>query len=134
MEKDWKYYGVFFSEKTQNTLLRIAKEMTDIPNDWKIFCHHMTLVYNDGSQERQAMAEAADQFVGKPQTLKINTIGISDRAIAFGVADYTTQNKHSHITIATAPGVKPVESNYITKWYKIPNFYISGKLDVFLAK
>lgn len=134
MERNWKYYGVFFSEKTQNTLLRFAKEYTTIPDDWKIFCHHMTIVYNDGSQERQKMAEAIDHFVGNSQSLMINSIGISDRAIAFGVADYETQNAHSHITVATAPGVKPVESNNITKWIKIPTFYVSGKINAFLAK
>ena len=134
MEKNWKYYGVFFSEKTQNTLLRFAKEQVNIPDDWKIFCHHMTIVYNNGSEERQKMADALDYFVGNSQSLMINSIGVSDRAIAFGVADYVTQNAQSHITIATAPGAKPVESNNITKWYKIPTFYVSGKLDVFLAK
>lgn len=129
---NWIYYGVFFSESSQKTLLNLAKEYTGIPDDWKIFCHHMTIIYNDKSQEKQEMAEVLDNFLGNTQSMRIDSIGVSDRAIALGVADYTTQNEHSHITVATAPDAKPVESNNITNWYKLPeSFYISGKLDVF---
>ena len=130
--KNWIYYGVFFSETSQRALLNLAKEYEAIPDNWKIFCHHMTIVFNDKSQEKQELAEWLDNFLGNSQSLRIDSIGVSDRAIALGVADYVTQNKHSHITVATAPDAKPVESNNITNWYKLPeDFYISGKLDVF---
>lgn len=129
--KNWIYYGVFFSEKSQEALLNFAKQYVGIPDDWKLFCHHMTIIFNDKSEEKQKMAEALDEFLGNSQSLMITSIGVSDRAIALGVEDYVTQNKRSHITIATAPGAKPVESNDIVNWYKTDTFYITGKLDVF---
>lgn len=130
--KNWIYYGVFFSEKSQEALLNFAKQYVGIPDDWKIFCHHMTIIFNDKSEEKQKMAEALDEFLGNNQSLRITSIGVSDRAIALGVEDYVTQNEHSHITIATAPGAKPVESNNIVNWYKTnEDFYVTGKLDVF---
>ena len=130
--KNWNYYGVFFDEATKEILLNKAKDYVPIPSDWKIFCHHMTIIYNDKSQLKQNIADDLDKYVGVKQSLKINTIGVSDNAIAFGVRDYHTQNEHSHITVATAPGVKPVESNNIKNWYTIKEFNVEGELNVFV--
>lgn len=132
--KTWIYYGVFFSEKSQRALLNFAKRYIGIPDDWRVFCHHMTIIFNDKSEEKQEMAKALDNFIGHEQSLKITSIGVSDHAIALGVDDYVTQNKRAHITVAAAPGAKPVESNDIENWYSTDeDFYISGKLNVFMG-
>lgn len=139
MENNWIYYGVFFSEKTKKAIFKYVKTFLnehgyDIPSDWKIYCDHMTLVFNDRSEEKQKIAESIDMFIGKYANLRSISVGISDRAIALGI-DFTTQNNHSHVTVAIAPDAKPVESNNITKW--IPtngDFYITGKYDKILRK
>ena len=54
MKKTWIYYGIFFSDKTKQAILEYAKYWiykkfnNDIPDDWKIYCDHVTLVFNDG--------------------------------------------------------------------------------------
>ena len=68
-------------------------------------------------------------FNSSEQQLRITSIGISDEAIAFGVNNYKTQNEHSHITIAVAPGSKPVKSNKIKEWLPIDGFYVTGTID-----
>ena len=40
--------------------------------------------------------------------------------------------KIPHITIAVAPGAKPVESNYISTWKELDNpIILKGKVDFF---
>ena len=130
----WIYYGVFFKERTINFLISKAKELADIPENWTLYGHHMTIVFNDGSEAKQLVANGLDAILGFTQQLRVDTIGISDEAIAFGVSGYKTQNEHAHITIATAPGVKPVKSNEIVNWLPIDGFYVTGTINKFEKK
>jgi len=79
-------------------------------------------------EEKNKQAIALDKVLGWEEQLIITSIGISNEAIAFGVSNYKTQNEHSHITIAVAPGSKPVKSNEIKQWSRILSFYATGKL------
>lgn len=126
--KNWIYYGVFFSQQMKNFLIERAKDIVDIPENWKLYGDHMTIVFNDGNKEKIEQATALDEYLGTYQQLRITSIGISDEAIAFAVGNYKTQNKQSHITIAVAPGSKPVKSNEIKEWTPILGFYVTGKL------
>lgn len=134
MEKKWLYYGVFFAEPTRKFLISKAKEFTEIPETWNIYADHMTIVFNDGSERKNEIATALDSVLGMYQQLCVTSIGISDEAIAFEVNNYNTQNEHSHITIATAPGSKPVKSNNIIEWFPIDGFYVAGKINKIVIK
>lgn len=143
MDKNWQYYGIFFSDKEKELLYRKASQYLDLPfmfenyyfdiDTWKKYCDHVTIVYNDGNPEKQKIAERLDQLVGNEVSMMVTHLGVSDRAIAFKV-DYKTTNKISHVTVAVAPGAKPVESNYITDWEEIDVFYISGKINKVLKR
>lgn len=133
MDKNWIYYGIFFNNDVKNELLNLAKKYVGISDEWKTYCDHVTLVYNDGSEEKQQKAEHYEQFLGKQYTVIIDAIGVSDEAIALRISNCKTQNKVSHVTIATAPGVKPVKSNNIKNWYAIPGLYTAiGTINVVL--
>ena len=138
MDKKWIYYGVFFSDVTKRALLDYTAKLSvekgfTIPEDWKIYGDHMTLVFNDKSEKAQEDAEFyEEQLVGKDVSLRVTHVGVSDRAVALGV-DYQTANEHSHITIAIAPDAKPVESNDITNWMTTGGgFYVTGKVNKFV--
>jgi len=111
MNENWVYYGIFFSQQTRQYLIQRAKELVDIPEDWKLYGDHMTIIFNDENEEKNKQAIALDKVLGWEEQLIITSIGISDKAIAFGVSNYKTQNEHSHITIAVAPCSKPVKSS-----------------------
>ena len=142
MKKSWLYYGVFFSDKTKRALLEYARQWMkkctcpsdhsfEFRDDWKIYCDHMTLVYNDGSEKAQEDAnfyENVFPMLCEVVSLRITHIGYSNRAIALQV-DYQTSNKISHITVATAPDAKPVESNNINYWVETDGaFYVTGQV------
>lgn len=129
MKRTWNYYGVFFSDKVKELLIKKAKELTEIPDDWNLYADHLTIIYNDGDKAKQEHANGLNSVLGEYQSLMITSIGVSDEAIAFGVSNYKTQNEHSHITIATAPGVKPVRSNFIEKWMPIDTLYVTGTIN-----
>jgi hypothetical protein len=124
--KKWIYYGVFLDEDSRKEILEKAKELASIPDNWKEYADHMTIVFNDG---KNYDTESLEKHLGEEVELKITSIGKSSEAIAFGV-DYKTNNKRSHITVACAPGIKPVRSNFITLWKKIPEFVVKGKINV----
>ena len=127
MEKNsWRYYGVFFGEYFRKELINKAKELVDIPKDWILQDDHMTIIVNDGKGNKEEIANNLEEVLGERRQLRIKAIGVSDEAIAFEVSNYKTQNEHAHITIAVAPGSKPVKSNYITNWMPIDDFYVVG--------
>lgn len=136
MKKTWIYYGIFFSDKTKRAILEHAKHWiyekfnNEIPDDWKIYCDHVTLVFNDGSPKAQEDADFYENYMlNQYVSMNITHIGITNKSIAFQV-DYETENKHSHITVAVAPDAKPVNSNDIENWYKLDeSFYVSGKIN-----
>jgi hypothetical protein len=129
MNNNWKYYGMFFDDNTKNTLIKKAQNLVDILYDWDLYADHMTIIYNDGDTSKKKTADELNPIIGKRQLLKINSIGVSEEAIAFGVCNYRTQNKHSHITIAVSPHSKPVRSNFIENWFPICDFCVVGVID-----
>lgn len=123
---NWLFYGIFLDENPQEIILKKARELVHIPDNWKIYSHHLTLIYNDG---KNIDTSFLDKQLGKEVELQITSIGKSSVAIAFEV-DYKTSNKHSHITVACAPGIPPVKSNFITRWDNIKSFSVKGKINV----
>ena len=131
MNNNWIYYGVFFDDSAKRFLLNEAKKYITIPEDWTNYCHHMTIVYNNGTEEAQAIADKYEPIAFETTRLHVESIGVSDRAIAFGVkTDLAITNKKPHVTIAVAPGAKPVESNYITEWKQIQSFDVEGTIQM----
>lgn len=128
MNDKWLYYGVFFDENAKKFLERKARKILEIPEGWRLYFDHMTIVFNDGSEEKQEIANSLEEVLGNQEKLIINKVGLSDDAIAFGISNYKTQNKQSHITIAVAPGSKPVQSNDIKMWMPIEEFYVKGTI------
>lgn len=130
MRKDWNYAGIFLEKSTQDNLL--GKLSKFIPDGWKTYCHHETLIYNDGSPEAETFFQKVIiPLDNEPVDIDVIGIGISDRAVALWV-DTTIKplvNKVAHITVAVAPGAKPVESNYIKKWKRLKTpFKIKGNI------
>lgn len=116
---DWLYYGIFFNQNTKEFLIGIANEFISVPNNWKLYGDHMTIVFNDGSDEKNDFANSIHEFVGQKQSLEVESIGVSDKAIAFGVSGFPSKNRQPHITIAVSPESKPVISNEIKEWKSI---------------
>ena len=128
----WIYVGVFLDEKSKEKLKRIY----NIPEGWTEYFDHMTVVYNDGSEQAKSVKSICDTILGKQFKLQVSGTGISDKAFAVSVnvpAGLPTNNKINHITLATSPTGKPVDSNYIENWNKLSkdNLYVTGILKVF---
>lgn len=120
------YSAVVLDEKSHDELLERFKDK--IPEGWKLFAHHMTIVFGKGLDD--------DSEVDKRVTLTVTELGESDMAIAVKVDDYPSTNeipqwdfiKIPHITLAvnTSEGGKPFMSNQITDWVPVENFTVTG--------
>ena len=111
------YSAVVLDKASHNKLIdRFALE---IPEGWKTFSHHMTIVFGKGIENKEDL--------GKEVILKATKVGKSDMATAVQVEGYSSNNAIPHITIAiNKEGGKPKDSNDITKWQDIKPFYITG--------
>lgn len=115
MENNWIYFGVFLDDESINKLLKFSQEICD--KNWKKFCHHMTIAFNDKSETSRAFYDNFKQLFGTEIDITATHIGMSDDAIAVKV-DFPlpTANNLPHITLATPQDGKPVNSNYIKDW------------------
>lgn len=96
----------------------------DIPQNWKIYAHHMTISLGP-------LPEQFQHLKNKKQQLKVTKIGRSDKAIALGVDTNLSLNKIPHITVAIndSIGAKPKDSNNITVWEDIEPFIVYGRVE-----
>ena len=136
MLENWIYFGVFLDADESERVYNIVNSLhgIDIPDDWRKYTSHMTIIYNNKSEIAQAWAKATAPRVGEDVLLKATHIGMSDKAIAIRVNGEMSANAIPHITIACSPTGKPVDSNKITNWREIVPFTISGKIDVLQSK
>ena len=136
MLSNWIYFGVFLDADESERVYNIINSLPgiDIPDDWRKYTSHMTIIYNNKSEIAQAWAKATAPRVGEDVLLKATHVGMSDKAIAIRVNGEMSANAIPHITIACSPIGKPVDSNKITNWREIDPFSISGKIDVLQAK
>ena len=116
-ESDILYSAVVLDEKSKGLLMQAFRSL--IPDDWKIYTHHMTIAFGKGVENKAEL--------GKDVELTVTKVGVSDMAIAAGVEGYPSKNAIPHITLAINPnGGKPMISNDITDWKLINPFKIKG--------
>lgn len=131
----WIYVGIFLDEKSKKKL----KKIYTIPDGWIEYFDHMTVIFNDGSDYAKDVKSIANKLEGTKVKLQVVSQGISDKAYAVHVkvpAGIPCGNKISHITLATSPIGKAVDSNYIENWIDITNkcLYVTGTLKTFVGK
>lgn len=121
-----KYAAGFLSEEDKKKIL--THFSNDIPEDWKVICHHMTI--NLGR-----LQEKDKHLLGKECKSTITHLGI-DKDIGIMAlkveTDIPSKNVNKHITLALKEGVKPFRSNDITEWNKVEPLEISLKVGEFL--
>lgn len=132
MENNWIYIGIFLDEKSK----KLLKKLYPLPEWWKEYYDHMTVVFNDGTKLANDIKLINDHNIGKKFKLKLVGPGISEKAYAVQVElpkGVVSANKITHITMGVAPieGANPVDSNYITNWSKVyDDVYLTGEMKV----
>lgn len=123
---NWQYYGVFLDDKSKSIIVREFRDL--IPSDWKKYADHITVQYNDYSQDAISKGRALSSKLGHEYSAQIVAVGKTDTAIALKVDGIETANKIAHITLAVSPEGKPVDSNKITEWNPVGPIEINGAL------
>ena len=121
---NFHYFGLFLDANTKNKLMNILTDNIDyniaLNVADKIFIDHCTLLHVSQLHSNSEVFNDLNNKLGENIQIKIEGIGISDKAMAFKVVlprNVHSTNKNPHITICTFNGGKPVESNNITKWF-----------------
>lgn len=112
-----KIASVILDNGSRDKLIEAVNSLPQINKlleGWDVIAHHMTINFGKG------LPEDLKGDLGKTVQLRVNSIGMSDMAIAVGVEGYHSDNEKPHITIAVnrAEGGKPVMSNKIQNWEK----------------
>ena len=114
---DVLYSAVVLDEDSKSKL--ITKFGSYIPNDWKVFANHMTIVFGKGLEDKSEL--------GKEIELKVTKFGYSNMAMAVQVEGYPSTKQTPHITLAINPnGGAPKMSNDITDWAEVEPFFVKG--------
>ena len=128
---NWIYVGIFLDEKSKKKLKKYYK----VPDGWTEYFDHMTVVFNDNSKYVEYVKNICDKLGEIKVKLNVVGHGISDKAYAVRVnmpPGIPCTNKYSHITLATSPDGKAVDSNYIENWHTTTkSLQITGTLKVF---
>jgi len=114
------YAAVVLDNESKNKLLNSL----EIPEGWKAFAHHMTIVFGKGLDDKNE--------VGRTVYLKATEVGYSNLAMAVKVIGYPSTNDIPHITVAVnvAEGGKPFLSNKITDWKTLDSpIHLSGVVE-----
>lgn len=99
---------------------RLAGLGVEIPEGWsKPDDYHMTITLGELSLSMK-LAGA----IGYEVELEVNSIGVSDSAIAVGVTGLFSRNENQHITMAFED--RPADSNEITEWIPVKPFKVIG--------
>lgn len=127
---NWIYFGVFLDDMSKRRNLQALQENNVvIPEEWKMFNHHLTIAFNNKTEDAQNLYNVYKHTLGNVISITVDGIGVSDDAIAMRVNfNNPIANKIPHITIATPPNGKPVNSNKITEWFDITPYEIKGTI------
>ena len=124
------YWALELSKETSNRIKNLIALTVRIPEDWIVYCDHTTMAHSKQltALKWEEIDNILSNFEGHSVYFKITNLAQNENVIAVGVS-IKTLNEHSHITIACAPGHKPVESNYLTEWTPVICFEdFSGRL------
>lgn len=132
--ENYQYYGLFLGTDTKNMLMdnltdnidyNIALGVAD-----RIFIDHCTLLHKSQLEGNEELQSYLESNLGKPISIKLVAVGVSDKAMAFKVeeVDNICANEVPHIAIATFRGGNPVDSNRIIYWKNIEPIIVNTRL------
>ena len=129
--KNYQYYGLFLGTDTKNMLMDNLTDNIDYNVADRILIDHCTLLHKSQLEGNEKLQSYLESNLGKPISIKLVAVGVSDKAMAFKVegVDNICANKVPHITIATFRGGNPVDSNKIINWTCIEPVVITAKLE-----
>ena len=132
---NFHYFGLFLGTNTKNVLMDGLTDIIDyniaLGVADRIFIDHCTLLHKSQLKGNEELQSYLESNLGKSISIKLEAIGISDKAMAFKVegVDNICANEVPHITIATFRGGNPVDSNKIINWTCIEPVVITAKLE-----
>ena len=128
--KNYQYYGLFLDIDTKNMLMDNLTDNIDYNVADRIFIDHCTLLHKSQLEGNEKLQSYLESNLGKPISIKLVAVGISDKAMAFKVegVDNICANEVPHITIATFRGGNPVDSNRIINWRCIEPIIVNTRL------
>ena len=128
--KNYQYYGLFLDIDTKNMLMDNLTDNIDYNVADRILIDHCTLLHKSQLEGNEKLQSYLESNLGKPISIKLVAIGVSDKAMAFKVegVDNICANEVPHITIATFRGGNPVDSNRIINWRCIEPIIVNTRL------
>ena len=128
------YFGLFLDTETKNRLMDMLTDNIDyniaLGVADKIFIDHCTLLHKSQLEGNEKLQSYLESNLGKPISIKLVAVGVSDKAMAFKVEGVNNicANEVPHITIATFRGGNPVDSNRIINWRCIEPIIVNTRL------
>jgi len=117
------YTALVLDENSRNTLIERFKN--NIPQDWEIIAHHMTINMGPASNG------PASNMVENQAPLTVTSFAQDNLVMAVGVSSpIPSKNTIKHITLAVnrKDGGKPFLSNKLNQWSPVSPFTLKGTI------
>ena len=133
MDSNILYYGVELDKESQD----ILKKKFGEHDGWRIFCHHMTSVFNTGKNVELSRSEKYwfEKNKDSQIILIVTHFGMDDRVAAVRVMCCApSRNRYKHVTLGVniENKGKPVDSNHIKKWVLVEPIILIGKPKIWI--
>lgn len=137
---DYRYYGLFLTQESKDKLAEwlffngYSPESESMKKRTGWYLDHCTLLHKSQRTSHflleDTLSTALIMYGGIIGSIKIDGIGISDKAMAFRVVypSNLCADRIPHITICTFRGGMPKDSNNITEWRNINPIMVKGML------
>jgi len=128
MDKNILYYGVELDKESQD----ILKKRFGVHEGWRVFCHHMTVVFNSGPNVELSKSEKNwfEKNKNTKLTLIVTHFGINEKVAAVRVMCSTsTRSRYKHIVLGInlENKGKPGDAEKIEKWVITEPLVLFGK-------
>lgn len=116
------YLGVFLTKAARERLLGVFPAQHE-----KVHADHVTVSFRPSHEEVEIYP------IGERVELEVVGVASDEKCQAILVSGVTSKNKHPHITISTAAGIKPVYSNELLDrgFSEVSGLRLEGVCDTF---
>jgi hypothetical protein len=109
------YVAAMLTRESQQRLYESISRQVAVPQDWKKFCHHMTIRFKPTDVSQLPV-------LGEEVSLIVTEVAADEKGVAVKVEPNTNSrdlkmpaDQLPHVTVAVAPGVSPVYSNELLR-------------------
>lgn len=129
MKKNILYVAATLTKQSQLKLYNTVSELISIPDNWRVYCHHMTTHFKPSQFDKIPQTDLSVKILVENVFFDGKGIAVRVNPTPSPLELNMSLEQIPHITVATAPGISPAYSNELLgkmKGVKLTPFILDG--------